>query len=38
MGENFQTKFMPNDIIYVLSKKDVNFLNSILVADALKLI
>ena len=29
------TKLQPNDIIYVLSKKDVTFLNSILVADAL---
>ena len=29
------TKLKPNDIIYVLSKKDVTFLNSILVADAL---
>jgi polysaccharide export outer membrane protein len=28
----------PNDIIYILSKKDVNFLNSILVADALSLL
>lgn len=37
-GENFQTKLMPNDIVYVLSKQDISFLNSILVADALKLI
>ena len=37
-GENFQTKLMPNDIVYILSKKDVNFLNSILVADALNLL
>ena len=37
-GEDFQTKLKPNDIIYILSKKDVNFLNSILVADALNLI
>tara|TARA_B100000925_G_scaffold287792_1_gene267654 strand:+ start:1292 stop:3883 length:2592 start_codon:yes stop_codon:yes gene_type:complete len=29
------TKLKPNDIIYVLSKKDVAFLNSVLVADAL---
>ena len=29
---------MPNDIVYVLSKQDISFLNSILVADALKLI
>ena len=29
------TELQPNDIIYVLSKKDVTFLNSILVADAL---
>ncbi len=29
------TELQPNDIIYVLSKKDVAFLNSILVADAL---
>ena len=28
----------PNDTIYILSKKDVNFLNSILVADALSLL
>ena len=28
----------PNDIVYVLSKEDVNFLNSILVADALNLL
>ena len=28
-------ELQPNDIIYVLSKKDVTFLNSILVADAL---
>ena len=28
----------PNDIIYVLSRKDINFLNSILVADALNLL
>ena len=37
-GEDFKTKLMPNDIIFILSKDDVNFLNSILVADALKLI
>ena len=37
-GEEFKTKLMPNDIIFILSKDDVNFLNSILVADALKLI
>ena len=28
----------PNDTIYILSKKDINFLNSILVADALSLL
>lgn len=28
----------PNDIVYVLSKGDIEFLNSILVADALKII
>ena len=37
-GEDSQTKLMPNDTIFILSKNDVNFLNSILVADALKLI
>ena len=33
-----ETTLSPNDIIYVLSKNDVEFLNSILVADALGLI
>ena len=33
-----ETTLSPNDIIYVLSKSDVEFLNSILVADALGLI
>ena len=33
-----RTKLQPNDIIYVLSNKDVNFLNSILVADALNIL
>ena len=33
-----QIGLRPNDIIYILSRKDVNFLNSILVADALNLI
>ncbi len=33
-----KTKLQPNDIIYVLSNKDVNFLNSILVADALNIL
>ncbi len=28
----------PNDLVYILSRKDVNFLNSILVADALNLL
>ncbi len=37
-GKEKQTDLQPNDIIYVLSKEDVNFLNSILVADALKLL
>ncbi len=32
------TKLQPNDTIYVLSKKDVGFLNSILVADALSIL
>ena len=32
------TFLKPNDIIYILSKNDVDFLNSILVADALGLI
>ena len=32
------TLLIPNDIVYVLIKKDVNFLNSILVADALNLL
>ena len=32
------TKLQPNDIIYVLSQKDVSFLNSILVADALSIL
>lgn len=31
-------KLKPNDIIYVLSKSDIAFLNSILVADALNLL
>ncbi len=34
-NDESRTKLQPNDIIYVLSKKDVTFLNSILVADAL---
>ncbi len=33
-----KTKLQPNDIIYVLSNKDVSFLNSILVADALNIL
>jgi polysaccharide export outer membrane protein len=33
-----KTELKPNDIIYVLSKDDVAFLNSILVADALGLL
>ena len=35
---NSSFKLSPNDTIYVLSKKDINFLNSILVADALSLL
>lgn len=34
-NDGSNTKLQPNDIIYVLSQKDVSFLNSILVADAL---
>lgn len=34
-NDGSSTKLQPNDIIYVLSKKDIAFLNSILVADAL---
>ena len=33
-----KTTLKPNDIIYVMSKEDVSFLNSILVADALGLL
>ena len=34
-NDGFNTSLKSNDIIYILSKSDVNFLNSILVADAL---
>ncbi len=37
-GDDYQTNLRPNDLVFILSKDDVNFLNSILVADALKLI
>ncbi len=37
-NDGSNTKLQPNDIIYVLSKKDVSFLNSILVADALSIL
>ena len=36
--DDTSTKLEPNDLIYILSRKDVNFLNSILVADALNLL
>jgi protein involved in polysaccharide export with SLBB domain len=35
---NFETILMPNDLVYVLSRDDISFLNSILVADALNLL
>ena len=38
ISDDTSTKLEPNDLVYVLSKKDVNFLNSILVADALNLL
>ena len=38
ISDDTSTKLEPNDLIYVLSRKDVNFLNSILVADALNLL
>ena len=39
IGKNInKTKIYPNDNIHILSKKDISFLNSILVADALNLI
>ena len=37
-GEDYKTNLRPNDLVFILSRDDVNFLNSILVADALKLI
>ena len=37
-NKNSSLRLEPNDVIYVLSKEDVNFLNSILVADALNLL
>ncbi len=37
-NSNQRTKLYPNDGIYILSKSDVSFLNSILVADSLNLI
>jgi len=38
LNSKISTKLEPNDLVYILSKKDVNFLNSILVADALNLL
>ncbi len=38
LKENSSLKLQPNDLIYVLSKNDINFLNSVLVADALNLL
>ncbi len=37
-NDGSKTPLFANDIIYVLSKNDVNFLNSILVADALNIL
>ncbi len=37
-NDGIDTNLEPNDIVFILSKKDVNFLNSILVADALNLL
>ena len=38
LNSKLSIKLEPNDLVYILSKKDVNFLNSILVADALNLL
>ncbi len=38
INNNTSTKLEPNDLVYILSKQDINFLNSILVADALNLL
>ena len=37
-SSSFETTLMPNDLVYVLSRDDISFLNSILVADALNLL
>lgn len=37
-NDGSKTILQPNDIIYVLSQKDVSFLNSILVADSLSIL
>lgn len=37
-SDDQNTALMPNDKIHILSKKDISFLNSILVADALNLL
>ena len=38
IGKDTNTALYPNDKVYILSKEDINFLNSILVADALNLL